>query len=99
MDYQITDQWYFGAKLFFVGEREDLQVVAANNVPPEAFVSEAVTLESFFDANAHIGYRFGDQLSAYLKLSNIAGTAYERWSNFRVQGFQALLGVSYQFDL
>ncbi len=98
MDYQISDKWYAGANLFFVGEREDLQSVAAENTPPNEFVSNSITLDSFFDANAHLGYRFNDQLSVFAKVSNLANNNYERWSNFRVQGFQALAGVSYKFD-
>ena len=98
MDYQIGDKWYAGANLFFVGEREDLRSVAAENTPPNEFVSNSITLDSFFDANAHLGYRFNDQLSVFAKVSNLANNNYERWSNFRVQGFQALAGVSYKFD-
>lgn len=98
MDYQISDKWYAGANLFFVGEREDLRSVAAENTAPNEFVSNSITLDSFFDANAHLGYRFNDQLSVFAKVSNLANNNYERWSNFRVQGFQALAGVSYKFD-
>jgi hypothetical protein len=98
MDYQITDQWYAGANLFFVGERQDLQAVAADGIPPNEFTSSIVTLDGFFDANAHLGYRFNDQLSVFAKLSNLANNNYQRWANFRVQGFQALAGVSYKFD-
>ena len=98
MDYQITEQWYAGANLFFVGERQDLQAVAAENLPPNEFVSNIVTLDSFFDANIHLGYRFNNQLSVFAKASNLANNNYQRWANFRVQGFQALAGVSYKFD-
>ncbi|WP_293294036.1 TonB-dependent receptor [Allomuricauda sp.] len=98
LDYQITDQWYMGANLFFVGERDALTSIAlTDNVPPTISYSP-ITLDSFFDANAHLGYRFNDQLSIFLKASNIANNNYQRWANFRVQGFQALAGVSYKFD-
>jgi outer membrane receptor protein involved in Fe transport len=98
MDYQISDQWFMGANLFFVGEREDLVATAQANTPPNLFPSTIITLDSFFDANAHLGYRFNDQLSVFAKASNIANNNYQRWSNFQVQGFQALAGVSYKFD-
>ena len=98
IDYQITDQWYAGANLFFVGERQDLQSVAAANTAPNLFDSTIVTLDGFFDANVQLGYRFNDQLSVFAKASNLANSNYERWSNFRVQGFQALAGISYKFD-
>jgi len=98
MDYQITDAWFMGANLFYIGERQDLQSQVAVNTPPNEFPSTIVTLDGFFDANAHLGYRFNDQLSVFAKLANIANTNYQRWYNFRVQGFQALAGVSYKFD-
>jgi hypothetical protein len=98
LDYQINKQWFLGANLFFVGEREDLQAQAIPNSTPSDFPAQIVTLDSFFDANAHLGYRFNDQLSVFAKASNIANTNYQQWRNFNVQGFQALAGVSYKFD-
>lgn len=98
LDYQINKQWFLGANLFFVGEREDLQARAIPNGTPSDFPAQIVTLDSFFDANAHLGYRFNDQLSVFAKASNIANTNYQQWRNFNVQGFQALAGVSYKFD-
>lgn len=98
LDYQITKEWYAGANLFYIGERQDLQATAIANTPANEFPSTIVNLEGFFDANAHLGYRFNDQLSVFAKLSNIANNNYQQWFNFRVQGFQALAGVSYKFD-
>ncbi len=99
LDYQIDEKWFMGANLFYVGEREDLVSQAVENAEPFEFPSTIVTLDGFFDANAHLGYRFNDQLSIFVKASNIANSDYQRWANFRVQGFQALAGVSYKFDL
>ncbi len=98
MDYQIDKQWYFGANLFYVGERKDLDRTIATGPFPPTIPDVILTLDGFFDANAHVGYRFNDQLSVFLKASNIANNDYQRWANFRVQGFQALAGVAYKFD-
>lgn len=98
MDYQISDNWFAGANLFYVGEREDLQAVATAGLFPNEFPATQVTLDSFFDANAHLGYRFNEQLSVFAKFSNLSNKNYQRWSNFYVQGFQALAGISYKFD-
>ncbi|MFD2101387.1 TonB-dependent receptor [Flagellimonas iocasae] len=98
MDYQINDQWYMGANLFYVGERDDLLALAEQNATPSEFPASIVTLDGYFDANAHVGYHFNQQLSIFVKASNIANSDYQRWANFRVQGFQALAGVSYKFD-
>ncbi|TAI49546.1 TonB-dependent receptor [Flagellimonas allohymeniacidonis] len=98
MDYQVNKQWYFGANLFYVGERDDLVAQALENALPSEFPASIVTLDGFFDVNAHAGYRFNDQLTIFVKASNIANNDYQRWANFRVQTFQALAGVSYKFD-
>lgn len=98
MDYQINKQWYLGANLFYVGERDDLEAQVVQNALPSEFPATIVTLDGFFDANAHAGYRFNEQLSIFVKASNIANNDYQRWAKFRVQGFQALAGVSYKFD-
>ncbi|NAS11070.1 TonB-dependent receptor [Poritiphilus flavus] len=98
LDYQIGEQWFMGANLFYVGEREDLSSVAVQGADPEDFITNVLTLDSFFDANAHLGYRINEQLSVFAKASNIANNQYQRWANFRVQSFQILGGVTYKFD-
>jgi hypothetical protein len=98
MDYQIGKQWFAGLNLFYVGERDDFSSVAVENVPPSEFPVTLVSLEGFFDANAHVGYRVNDQLSLVIKASNIANNNYQRWANFQVQGLQILGGATYKFD-
>lgn len=98
MDYQIGQKWYMGASLFYTGEREDFSSQAVANVPSSQFPTEMITLDSFFDANAHLGYRLNDQISVFAKASNIANNQYERWANFRVQSLQVLGGLTYKFD-
>ncbi|MFT6796154.1 MAG: hypothetical protein ACJART_001293, partial [Maribacter sp.] len=98
MDYQIGEQWFAGVNLFYVGEREDFSSVAVANVPPSEFPVTFITLDGFFDANAHVGYRVNDQLSLFVKASNIANNNYQRWANFQVQGLQVLGGATYKFD-
>lgn len=98
LDYQIGEQWYAGANLFYVGEREDFSSVAVQNALPSQFPATIITLDGFFDANAHLGYRVNDQLSVFLKAANIANNNYQRWANFQVQGLQVLGGATYKFD-
>jgi len=95
MDYQIDKNWFAGAGLFYVGERKDQFFEVGTLVLP---IEETITLDSYFDANAHVGYRLNDQLSFYLKANNIANQDYQRWLNTPVQGIQLLGGATYQFD-
>ena len=98
LDYQIGEKWFLGANLFYVGERQDLSAQVVENVLPADFPSTVITLDSFFDANAHVGYHLNEHLSVFARANNIANNAYQRWANFRVQSLQVLAGVSYKFD-
>ena len=99
LDIDITEKWYAGASVFFVGERKDLISVQSDaTVFPPIFESRTVTLDSFFDLNAHLGYKYNKRLTAFLRGNNLANQQYNRWANFPVQGIQVLLGANYKFD-
>jgi len=98
MDYQIGEKWYAGANLFYVGEREDYSSSVVQNVQPSEFPATLITLDGYFDANAHVGYRYTDQWSFFIKGANLSNNAYQRWANFQVQGIQILGGATYKFD-
>jgi len=89
-NFNITEQLYGGASLFYVGERKDLYA--------DPFTAQEVTLDGYVDANIHFGYRFTDRLSAFVKGSNLFSDNYEKWLNYPVQGIQGLAGVTYKFD-
>ena len=95
MDIQFDKHWYAGANLYYVGERMDQMFVIDPLVNSSPMT---VTLESYFDANAHLGYRVNDQWSVYAKANNIANQDYKRWMNYQVQGLQFLAGTTYKFD-
>jgi len=93
LDVVITDKWFAGAKVFFVGERKENQF----NTDLVAD-SASITLPSYFDANLHVGYQYNERITAFLRANNIANQAYQKWLNLPVQGFQILAGASYKFD-
>ncbi len=99
LDYQINDQWSIGANLFYVGEREDFSSVALEDTDPVDFPATLLSLDSYFDANLQLGYKMNRQLSLFVRGNNLANNQYERWANFRVQGFQLLAGLTYKFDM
>jgi hypothetical protein len=95
LDVAITEKLYAGATIFYVGDRKDLKI---NNdiiyvVPPAP-----ITLKSYFDANAHAGYKFNEQLTGFVRANNIANQGYQKWLNYPVQAFQVFLGANYKFD-
>ena len=57
-----------------------------------------VILDSYFDANAHLGYHVNDQISVFAKANNINNKGYQRWQNFPVQSIQFLAGATFKFD-
>jgi hypothetical protein len=95
VDFNITEKWYAGANVFFVGERKD-QKLNTNIV--YVIAPSPITLDSYFDVNAHLGYKYNDQLSAFLRANNITNKGYQKWLDYPVQGFQVVLGVNYKFD-
>lgn len=99
IDFEINEKWSTGAKLFFVGERQDL-VNVQNDATFSPFILDksVVILDSYFDLNAHVGYKYSKRLNFFLKGNNLANQQYNRWANFTVQGVQILGGATYQFD-
>lgn len=95
LDYQIDEHWFAGATVIYTGERKDRFFLNDGFTITSPFT---VTLDSFFDANAHAGYHINDQVSVFAKANNIANNAYQRWQNFPVQGIQFLAGATFKFD-
>jgi outer membrane receptor protein involved in Fe transport len=93
-DYQISEKWFAGANLFYVGERFDLERMVSTTQP----TLDLIELDSYFDVNANLGYRFNDRLSVFAKGSNLLNNNYQRWTNYTVQGLQVLAGATYKFD-
>ena len=91
-NYSIGKHWFGSTNIFYVGGRSDLLDV-------EGFIDpEIITADSYVDINTQMEYRFNNRLSAFVKLNNILNNEYARWATYPVQGFQALAGVSYQFN-
>jgi outer membrane receptor protein involved in Fe transport len=95
LDVTITEKWYAGVKVFYLGERKDQKlntdISLVTNTSP-------ITLASYIDANAHVGYKYSERLTGFLKFNNIGNQAYQKWLNYTVQGFQVLIGANYKFD-
>ena len=105
LDYQIDKNWFAGASVFFVGERKDQTSLAVSTFNIGIFdrtnlqvLGDTVSLDSYLDANVHVGYKINDRLSAFIKGNNLVGENYNRWLNYPVQGIQFLAGATYQFD-
>ncbi|WP_338377094.1 TonB-dependent receptor [uncultured Flavobacterium sp.] len=99
VDFNITEKWYAGAKVFFVGDRKDqVSVPSDAAVFPPMYDRQTVTLDSYFDLNAHVGYKYNERLTGFIKGNNLASQNYQRWVNFPVQSIQVMIGANYKFD-
>jgi len=97
LDVKVTEKWFAGANLFFVGDRYD-RVFTPNLNDITLFDTQVVTLKNYFDVNANVGYKYNERLTGFVRLNNIANQNYQRWVNYQVQGFQFLIGASYKFN-
>lgn len=95
-DYQITEKWFAGANIFVVGERKDYGTYTVNQ--GSNLETEVLTLDSYLDLNANLGYRFNDRLSIFARGHNLLGENYERWIDYPVLGMQVMAGATYKFD-
>lgn len=95
-NYQIGENWYAGADIFYVGERKEQRTDLIETTDLES--GRVVTLDSYIDLNANLGYRFNEQLSAFVKGKNLLGDNYQRWDEYPVLGLQVMAGVTYKFD-
>ena len=95
LDFNITKKWYAGANVFYVGERKDQKL---NTDVVYITAPSPVTLEDYFDVNAHLGFKYSDRLTAFLRANNILNKSYQKWLDYPVQGFQVILGANYKFD-
>ncbi len=96
IDFTVNEKWYAGVNVFYVGERKEQQFYLTSlSLPDPNFTN---TLASYVDANAHVGFKYSDRLTAFLKANNITNNNYQKWLNYPVQGLQVVLGVNYKFD-
>ncbi|WP_288954750.1 hypothetical protein [uncultured Polaribacter sp.] len=89
-----TNKWFATADIFYLSERKD----AIYNAQYPSSLKGIEIVDSFVDVNLNGGYHFSDKFSAFLKLSNVLNTQYQRFANFNTQGFQILGGITYKFD-
>jgi outer membrane receptor protein involved in Fe transport len=97
-EFTVTEKWFGGFNLFFVGERKDRQITISDINNPFFSDVRTITLDSYFDMNANVGYKFNERLTIFLKGNNLFNQSYERWMNFPAQQIQVVLGANYKFD-
>lgn len=98
VDFTITEKWFGGMNMFFVGERKDRKTIITDINNPIFSEVRTITLDSYLDMNANVGYKYNERLTLFVKGNNLFNQAYERWMNFPAQQIQVVLGANYKFD-
>ena len=98
VDYQISEKWFAGASLYFVGKRKDFYNYYLDQSHGGVRRYQMEELGAFLDANLRVGYKLNDQLSFFVRGNNLAEGNYQRWMGYSVQSLQVMGGASYQFD-
>ena len=82
--------------VIFCRDRKEQQFnLASLSLPDPNFTN---TLDSYFDVNTHVGFKYSEKLTAFLRANNITNQNYQKWLNYPVQGLQVVLGANYKFD-
>lgn len=81
-----TDKLRFFVNCFFIGER----IVNMGNQQP-------YTIKPVVDLNVGAGYSFTKRFSAFVKLNNLTHNLQGEFYGYETQGFNSLVGVSWQF--
>lgn len=95
LDFAITEKWFAGVNLFYVGERKDQQ---SNTDIVYVVAPGSITLDSYLDLNANVRFKYNERFTAFVKANNITNNGYQKWLNYPVQGFQLMMGANYKFD-
>lgn len=91
--YNLQNKIILSADIFGIGDRfaktYEFTSTGINEISKK--------LKPIFDGNLHIEYRYNKNLSGFLHVNNIANQKYYRWNNYRMQGLNFMLGLTYSF--
>ncbi|MBO7652370.1 MAG: TonB-dependent receptor [Bacteroidales bacterium] len=87
--YRLTNKISFGVEGYFLNRCYAKEYVEG--------VQYAKKMKAVVDVNLFGEYKFDDNFSVFLYLNNIACQRYYIWNNYRAQGFNALVGLTYIF--
>jgi len=86
-------KWSTGVDFFFASDRKDELFI----IPSATTI--LITNSTYFDVNLQGLYNINDQISVFVNFNNIMNNNYQKFTNFKVQGFQFFAGIKYKFDL
>ena len=64
-------------------------------VPPNFIIKN----KAYVDVDLNVGYHFSNRLTAFAKINNLLNGDHQPFAHYKVQGLQAIAGITYKFDL
>ncbi len=101
LNYKISEQLSVGADIYLTGGRKALIIENPDDprtyVIPSPPIYKSNNLNTIFDLNLNATYQITQKFSVFGQLNNFGFQNYQRWFGYKVQSFNALVGVSYAF--
>lgn len=97
-DYQ-TNKWFANTSIYFVGETKDMGIpygMLITNYVPSFYITKN---KAYVDVDFNVGYHFSNRLTAFAKVNNLLNGDHQPFVHYKVQGLQAIAGITYKFDL
>lgn len=95
--YNLQDKLLVNLDLFSEGKRKAKSLVQVREGTLENDGSYTVDLKAYLDANLSIEYRYTKRLSGFVRLNNFLASKYQRWNQYNIQRFNAMMGATYSF--
>lgn len=99
-DYQ-TNKWFANTAVYLVGESKDIEIpyglyMSFFPYDPSDFI---IKNKAYVDVDLNVGYHFSNRLTAFVKVNNLLNGNHQPFAHYKVQGLQAIAGITYKFDL
>lgn len=95
--YDLADKIIIRADVFVVGNRKAFSLLPQDNSNANDAHQYVLDLKPYVDANLGIEYRYNKRLSAFINFNNLAAQKYQQWTNFPIQRFNVLGGLTFAF--
>lgn len=99
-DYQ-TNKWYTNTAVYLVSDTKDIRIPIAvyTSILPYNASDFIIKNKAYVEVDVNVGYHFSNRLTAFAKVNNVFNGNHQPFAHYRVQGLQAIAGITYKFDL
>lgn len=97
-DYQ-TNKWFANTAVYLVGESKDVEIPYGIIPFTYNLAFYIIKNKSYVDVDLNAGYHFSNRLTAFAKVNNLLNGDHQPFVHYKVQGLQAIAGITYKFDL